>query len=309
MFVVDDDGVFVIGFDWGVEMIMCCIVFGQVGIGLKVVGSIDGDDFEFVFQIQFVNGVQCVVIDMIIFVDIDFDSYEIIFLYKIVKNQDNNVLVVLMMFVIVKLNILNSWLVGVDLLKWLMLIIVLCRLMYLCQKFGCVVLMVMCFLQLLSIDVLQLVFWWLKMLVQGIEMMWVVMFLLVNVVWVLSVSLILELVVMKVIWVLLVQLDSMQLFLWMLLFEIFWVIVGRFWCDRVSKFGLLVWFIVVVQVMVVLVVLVGCQMFRFGMMCKLGMCLIGWCVGLFLLRLMELWVQIMIWCCFISVVMWMVLWV
>lgn len=47
---------------------------------------------------------------------------------------------------------------------------------------------------------------------------------------------------------------------------------------------------VIFYVLVVLIVLVGWNIMVFGVECEIVRCLIGWWVGLFLFRLIELWV-------------------
>lgn len=218
-------------------------------------------------------------------------------------------LVIVRMLFRVKLKCLNSVGVGVDLLKLVMLMMCLLRLMYLYQQLVWVVSMVMCVLIFIgSMDCLQDLFCCLQMLVYGIDIMWILWFCLLSLLQVCMVRLIFELVVIRISFGLFLQFFSMQL-LWVML--VIWVMLcvwcGRFWWEKISVDGLLVCLMVCFQVIVDLIVLVGCQVFRFGVRCRLVSCLIGWWVGLFLLRLMELWVNMQSMCCFINVDMCMVL--
>lgn len=155
--------------------------------------------------------------------------------------QVSMVFVVLMMCLMVKLKYLNSMLVGVDLLNVLILMMLFLRLMYLCQKFVMFVLIVMWCMLCGSMCLWYLVFWWLNMLVDGIDMMWVVMFCCVSGLMVFIVSLIFEFVVIRMIlcvMIFLFQFFSMQLFFLMLVICV--LVCGlnvRFWWLKIRFDG------------------------------------------------------------------------
>lgn len=216
-----------------------------------------------------------------------------------------------MIWLIVKLKNGNNCFVGVDLLQLVMLMILFFKLIYLYQQFVILVLIVIWVLMFDgSMDLCQVLFWVLNILVEGSEMICIFIFLVNSFFVVRMVIFIFELVVMRIRLGLLLVFLSMQLF-WVIFCICFGVcgICVRFCCDRISVVGLFCCVIVVCQVMVVFIWLQGCQVLKLGVSCRLVSCFIVWCVGLFFLRLIELWVQIMICWVFIRVVMCVVLWV
>lgn len=103
-----------------------------------------------------------------------------------------------------------------------------------------------------------------------------------------------------------------NLFFFLFMIYVFFKMFFLFVCFKFKIFCLEVIIVVVVfldlnvilSVVFVLFVFVGWIMFKFGILCNLISCLIGLCVGLFLLIVIELCEKINIFGIFIIVVKW-----